>query len=277
MKTKQEIKDKREVLGKLESSTFIADSKSELPKYADGDVIPPDHVKAMLPVPFFKVFNTNKEGTYVIRMDKKAAQPKFTPNTELMDARAKAADTFWEQKDLILKTFPEIADDWAQAEKKISKKGCKSCTRNAQKNRIVRRMELSFRENKRDVEPLREVLGTNFLNKLRNFGKTPRSLKKIIQGPRTTCLDCTRKHIAQAIVLLGEAQMGYPEHRWLAVGHLAEATEESMGDYPVLAADLRMERLAVMDNAEYKPNLMVFFDEIDKLEEAENTPKKGLK
>ena len=43
---------------------------------------------------------------------------------------------------------------------------------------------------------------------------------------RDSCLDCTRKHLAQAIVLMVEAKMGYPEHKWLAIGHMAEAEAE---------------------------------------------------
>ena len=43
---------------------------------------------------------------------------------------------------------------------------------------------------------------------------------------RTKCAKCTAKHLAQAIVLMEEALSGYPNHRWLAIGHLAEAAAE---------------------------------------------------
>src|SRR5512140_3805830 len=63
---------------------------------------------------------------------------------------------------------------------------------------------------------------------------------------RKSCIDCVRKHIAQASVLLDEAQLGYPHHRWLAVGHLAEAEAECLDEYPEFAKRIRECRLAVM-------------------------------
>ncbi len=65
---------------------------------------------------------------------------------------------------------------------------------------------------------------------------------------RKTCLDCVRKHLAQALVLLDEAQLGYPHHRWLAVGHLAEAESEALQEYPELAREIRKCRLIVMQS-----------------------------
>lgn len=61
-----------------------------------------------------------------------------------------------------------------------------------------------------------------------------------------TCLDCVRKHLAQASVLLDETALGYPHHRWLAAGNLAEAERESRHLYPELAQTIRVERLKVM-------------------------------
>lgn len=61
-------------------------------------------------------------------------------------------------------------------------------------------------------------------------------------GLRQSCLDCVRKHISQSIVLLNEASLGYPNHRWLAIGHLAEAESESIKDYPELAKTIRLDR-----------------------------------
>jgi hypothetical protein len=63
---------------------------------------------------------------------------------------------------------------------------------------------------------------------------------------RETCLYCVRKHLAQAIVLNIEARLGYPLHRWLAVGHLAEAESEAVNEYPELAEKIRLVRLALM-------------------------------
>ena len=84
-------------------------------------------------------------------------------------------------------------------------------------------------------------------------------------GIRPACLKCARKHIAQAIVLLGESQLGYPEHRWLAVGHLAEASEELVRSYPVLANLIRRDRLVLMDT-DKMPELMQYFKTIGIIE-----------
>ena len=87
---------------------------------------------------------------------------------------------------------------------------------------------------------------------------------------RGSCLDCSRKHIAQAMVLLDddaslsepgivsdferhvaqaiilmvESRLGYPHHRWFACGHLAEA--EGLLQKPEEQERLRVFRLAIM-------------------------------
>ena len=62
---------------------------------------------------------------------------------------------------------------------------------------------------------------------------------------RKECIDCAIKHVAQAQILLDEAQLGYPNHRWLAVGHLAEAESELLGCAPELAQNIRALRITV--------------------------------
>lgn len=65
---------------------------------------------------------------------------------------------------------------------------------------------------------------------------------------RKSCMDCVRKHLAQAQVLLDEAQLGYPHHRWLAVGHLAEAESECLDEHDDFARKIRECRLDVMQS-----------------------------
>lgn len=62
---------------------------------------------------------------------------------------------------------------------------------------------------------------------------------------RSSCPDCVRKHIAQAIILLAEARLGYPDHVWLAMGHLAEAEAEVVGSFPEIATYIRHQRLLI--------------------------------
>lgn len=56
---------------------------------------------------------------------------------------------------------------------------------------------------------------------------------------RPTCTYCARKHLAQAQILVNEAAMGYPDHLWLAIGHMAEASEELIATYPDVARQIR--------------------------------------
>lgn len=74
---------------------------------------------------------------------------------------------------------------------------------------------------------------------------------------RNSCLDCVRKHLAQACVLLDETHLGYPHHRWLAVGHLAEAESECLNEHPEFAAKIRSCRLTVMQSHETSRNACV--------------------
>lgn len=62
---------------------------------------------------------------------------------------------------------------------------------------------------------------------------------------RPTCLFCVTKHITQAGVLITEVLKGYPSHLWLATGHLAEAEDESLAEYPILAGNIRRVRVAL--------------------------------
>jgi len=62
---------------------------------------------------------------------------------------------------------------------------------------------------------------------------------------RKSCIYCVLKHIAQASVLLDESKLGYPFHKWYAVGHLAEAESESIAYWPELAQKIRDFRLEI--------------------------------
>lgn len=85
---------------------------------------------------------------------------------------------------------------------------------------------------------------------------------------RESCAKCVLKHLAQASVLLDESLLGYPEHKWLAVGHLAEAESEALGLDEALANGIRQVRLDVIERGSigYEPitqlrNVILFLDE----------------
>jgi len=65
---------------------------------------------------------------------------------------------------------------------------------------------------------------------------------------RKFCLHCTIKHIAQAYVMEGEVNQGYPEHILGVIGHLAEASEECIEASPELAKKIRQKRLLVLNS-----------------------------
>jgi len=61
---------------------------------------------------------------------------------------------------------------------------------------------------------------------------------------RPSCIHCVLKHLGQAAVLMDEANLGYPSHRWLACGHLAEAEAEALDKFSELAIQIRVARIA---------------------------------
>jgi len=88
-------------------------------------------------------------------------------------------------------------------------------------------------------------------------------MSKILQRmPRKPCANCARKHLGQAIVLLQESLQGYPSHRWLAVGHIAEAEAEIGAVCPDIMEVLRKARKQMELDDEYVPDLMPVIIEI---------------
>jgi len=83
-------------------------------------------------------------------------------------------------------------------------------------------------------------------------------------GPRKPCAHCSKKHLSQAMVLLDESINGYPEHRWMAAGHIAEAESEIAGLYSDVAEKLRGARKTMDEDRSYFPNLLPAILEIDK-------------
>lgn len=67
---------------------------------------------------------------------------------------------------------------------------------------------------------------------------------------RESCKNCAIKHFATAIVLLEEAQQGYPSHKLLALGHLNEASNELLASFPEMAGIIRDIRRNIWDGNE---------------------------
>jgi hypothetical protein len=59
---------------------------------------------------------------------------------------------------------------------------------------------------------------------------------------RESCIECVCKHIGQAAALMHEVMKGYEFHYVYIVGHLAEAEDEAMKEFPDFAAAIRILR-----------------------------------
>ena len=79
---------------------------------------------------------------------------------------------------------------------------------------------------------------------------------------RPSCPACAKKHLAQAMILLAESKKGYPEHKTLALGHMAEAEDELILKYPLYANKIRAKRLKIESNTG-NGDLLKLITEID--------------
>lgn len=67
---------------------------------------------------------------------------------------------------------------------------------------------------------------------------------------RISCLKCIRKHLAQASILLDESHLGYPHHKWYAIGHMAEAESEALDEHKDIALEIREMRVKLIEKIE---------------------------
>ncbi len=90
---------------------------------------------------------------------------------------------------------------------------------------------------------------------------------------REGCLLCVRKHLAQASILMDESILGYPHHRWLAIGHLAEAESECIEHSILITNEIRKIRLQIMHNCE-NPKIEYLIIQVSKLAREDDQPSK---
>jgi len=64
-------------------------------------------------------------------------------------------------------------------------------------------------------------------------------------------MDCVMKHLGQACVLEIEA-INYPIHKFLCIGHLAEAEAECMDKHPDFAAMIRDARIGYDNGVDFQ-------------------------
>lgn len=207
--------------------------------------------------------------------------------------------SIWDKEDELLTIFPELADEFKLAKKRIEDGSCKGCAATGAANKLIGKIaSLHVRYPSRQLsDELVQTLGPAFGRQIARlkykdlpYGTiakpakidgthdvlVPLLHKHYTQGVRPSCLDCCRKHLGQAVILLQESEFAeYGHHFWLGIGHLAEAESESLSSYPGFAKQLRDIRLAMMADRDYLPSIVELFDDLDILETYENSKKKG--
>lgn len=75
------------------------------------------------------------------------------------------------------------------------------------------------------------------------------------KGGKQSCKNCVLKHLSQALINHQESINGYPLHKWVAVGHLAEAESESIDSFAEFTKQIRKNRIDYMES-DIAPNFM---------------------
>lgn len=92
-------------------------------------------------------------------------------------------------------------------------------------------------------------------------------LEKGERPMRNSCLSCALKHLAQSSILLSESVKGYPNHFWFSLGHLAEAEDELVKDFPQMSNMIRDNRVALEKDNKFKIDFDLIIEKISKLKE----------
>lgn len=83
---------------------------------------------------------------------------------------------------------------------------------------------------------------------------------------RPGCMDCTRKHLASAVILLREFRTRpdrYAAHFWLAIGELEQASQECEQLSGDLSREILAERLNIQESPfDYSDGILDLIDRI---------------
>jgi len=83
---------------------------------------------------------------------------------------------------------------------------------------------------------------------------------------RDPCVLCCCKHLAQAHVLIKETHKDYPHHKWIAMGHMAEAEDEVLNAHKAMASAIRVARLQYQ-NDDIEPDCCLLIDAVIQADE----------
>jgi len=99
-------------------------------------------------------------------------------------------------------------------------------------------------------KPIQEKKTEDNYSSESNHSSEPKPEEPQEEVVRDGCMDCVKKHLSQAIILMQEVLQGYSGdenmHKWLVVGHLSEAADEALEEDPKLANEIRKLRLKIM-------------------------------
>lgn len=227
--------------------------------------------------------STGKDKRLTVRYEVKPSGSVLVLGTKNSNDKA-TSEVINRRLDLIVeqvaKLVPELNEQAEALRVEISSQSCPSCKAGGVIRTFMKTVRNTMLEKGLPLEDMIKALPSEF-HVGRNTPIKPVVLPKVvgreernydvaipesIGGPRPTCLDCCRKHIGKAVVQMGEKDLGYPNHFWLAMANLSEVEEEALAKYPDFSALVREMRLEMTDDRTYKPDLMQLFDMIDDLE-----------
>ena len=120
--------------------------------------------------------------------------------------------------------------------------------------KMVVALRIQFSDDSHYQDILKMLDGMGFKERAMNLAaRVAESFCNASTAPRPSCPKCVLKHLSQACVLFQESLQGYPTHRWLAIGHMAEAEAESQAIASKFADLLRQERKKA-EQSEYVPD-----------------------
>lgn len=71
--------------------------------------------------------------------------------------------------------------------------------------------------------------------------------------------------MAKALININESLLGYPVHRWLAIGHMSEAEDELLAKYEAKAHEIREHRKAYEEDEKYIIPILEIIDDLTTL------------
>jgi len=117
----------------------------------------------------------------------------------------------------------------------------------------------------RNLKPLISATSKDFITQLTNIeNKNIIPLDTIFQIPKPIvrqCLDCTKEHIAKAVIWLIQYKKDdklYSEDYWLAIGELGHAEMECIEINKDLSKAIRIEKRKLIENKNAKIDLIQF-------------------